>query len=90
MPFWDRCCYPNRGRGGREAFSLLIVKFYCSLERLLANTAHGDGAESPGSPGAARAGAVPRRSEAPGAARRPLQTKAPSQPSARRGGRGRS
>lgn len=37
MPFWDRCCYPNQGRGGREAFSLLIVKFYCSPERLLAN-----------------------------------------------------
>lgn len=37
MPFWERCCYPNQGRGGREAFSLLIVKFYCSRERLLAN-----------------------------------------------------
>lgn len=38
MPFWDHCYYPNQEwGGGREAFRLLIVKFYCSLERLLAN-----------------------------------------------------
>lgn len=38
MPFWDHCYYPKQERGGaREAFRLLIMKFYCSLERLLAN-----------------------------------------------------
>lgn len=45
------------GAGGREAFRLLIMKFYCSLERLLANhntsartRAHKSAAESPSSP----------------------------------------
>lgn len=38
MPFWDHCYYPTQEPGGgREAFRLLIMKFYCSLERLLAN-----------------------------------------------------
>jgi len=39
MPFGDRCYDPNQEpeEGGREAFRLLIVKFYCSLERPLAN-----------------------------------------------------
>lgn len=41
--------------GGREAFRLLIMKFYCSLEGLLANHntpahAHKSVAESPGFP----------------------------------------
>lgn len=62
---------PGARGGGREAFRLLIVKFYCSLERLLANhkteartrphksaaESLGEGERSPGSgePSAGRA-----------------------------------
>lgn len=38
MPCWDQCYSPNQERGRKGSFfRLLIMTFYCSLERLLAN-----------------------------------------------------